>query len=76
MARSIALKSIVNIPAGETIDATVLYYSLNRSRQSIYYLRGHAGFPSVFGRRSGKPHYDTAEIADWLRAKNVKINWT
>ena len=75
MARSIALKSIVNLPAGETIDASVLYDALDRSRQSIHYLRVNAGFPSVFGRRSGKPHYDTAAIAKWLRAKNVKINW-
>ncbi|MFZ7093699.1 hypothetical protein [Primorskyibacter sp. 2E233] len=75
MARSIALKPIVNLPAGKTIDATVLYDALDRSRQSIYYLRVHADFPSVFGRRSGKPHYDTTEIANWLRANNVKIYW-
>lgn len=75
MARSLILKPIVNLPAGETIDAIVLYDALDRSRQSIYYLRMNAGFPSVFGRRSGKPHYDTAAIANWLRANNVKINW-
>ncbi|MHC0054139.1 hypothetical protein [Actibacterium sp. D379-3] len=75
MARSIALKPIVNLPAGNTIDATVLYDALDRSRQSVHYLRVHAGFPSVFGRRSGKAHYDTAEIANWLRANGVKISW-
>lgn len=75
MARSIALKTIVNLPAGKTVDATVLYDALDRSRQSVHYLRVHAGFPSVFGRRSGNPHYDTAAVAKWLRSQSVKINW-
>jgi len=73
--RKIELKPLVNLPAGQTIDANTLYQAMGRSRQAVYYLRKTADFPDVFGRKSGTPHYDTAAVAEWLRAKNVKINW-
>lgn len=75
MARNLTLKSIVNLPAGETVDADTLYEALGRSRQSIYYLRKNSGFPNVFGKKSGSPHYDVVAVANWLRSKSVKINW-
>lgn len=75
MVRKIELPRFVNLPAGDTVDATVLYQALGRTRQSVYYLRKAAAFPPVFGILSGVPHYETASVCAWLRARDVKINW-
>lgn len=71
------LPSVVFLRPATMIDNREMAKALGEpSRQAVYQWRKRLGFPAVADRSGSLAMVRTRDLAAWLAARNVRVEWT